>query len=502
MSPDALPRNTTTWPERVDELARAHPDVEAVVDLAAGRQALSWGELSRRSCGMARFFLDCGAIGGSTVVVQLRNGLAHVVATIAAWRLGATVVPMSPDLPEVEADRILRLAHPSLVVDEDFGAGFPSLSFRLSDEDRSGLPAGAVADPAWMIGSGGSTGTPKLIAPAVRSEIQPEKPGWLMGRQLRFANSADHRHPSNLICAPLYHTHAFSLLYHTLLEDYRIVMVRGFDAERVLDVIEDEQISFVGLVPTMLVRLLRSPTIRSRDFSSIEYVLQGAAACPEWVIRAWIDLVGAERFLMGYGQSEGIGSAMIRGDEWIDHPGSVGRPAGCDLRVVDDDGNDVAPGEVGELFFRRPESSTTFRYVGGAEPKVLPGGYLSTGDLGRLDGDGYLFVVDRRVDMIVTGGQNVYVSEVEAALLESPAVEDVAVVGLADPEWGRRVHAIVVLRDPKVNTTFEELRSWCKQRLAPYKVPKTLEFVQDIERTPAGKVNRSALAAARDRRDL
>ena len=201
---------------------------------------------------------------------------------------------------------------------------------------------------------------------------------------------------------------------------------------------------------------------------------------------------------MGYGQSESIGSAVIRGDERLIHPGSVGRPSGCQVRVVNDSGDDLPAGEVGELYFRSPGGAMTFRYVGAPPPRTLPDGSVSTGDLGRVDSDGYLYIVDRRADMIVTGGANVFVSEVEGALLELPAVEDVAVIGLTDPEWGRRVHAIVAVRPGDAHATAEELQAYCKERLAAYKVPKTFEFVAEIERSAAGKVNRSALASARE----
>jgi bile acid-coenzyme A ligase len=198
--------------------------------------------------------------------------------------------------------------------------------------------------------------------------------------------------------------------------------------------------------------------------------------------------------------SEGLVASFMRGDEWLQHPGSVGKPIGAETLVVDEDGKPLPTGEVGELFFRPTGSDgEAFRYIGNSAPRTLPGGWASVGDLGRLDADGYLYIVDRRTDMVKTGGANVFVSEVEATLLQHPDVADVAVIGLPDPEWTRRVHAIVQLHpgvDPAgMDTT---LRALCKQQLATYKAPRSFEYVSDLGRSDAGKINRQALARVRE----
>jgi bile acid-coenzyme A ligase len=166
--------------------------------------------------------------------------------------------------------------------------------------------------------------------------------------------------------------------------------------------------------------------------------------------------------------------------------------------VVDEAGDPLPAGEVGELFFRPTRGTRAVRYVGAVEPRTRPGGYVSIGDLGRVDGEGYLYIADRRTDMVVTGGVNVYVSEVEAVLLMHSEVLDAAVVGLPDAEWGRRVHAIVQLVPDADPEAFRDaVRAHCKGHLAGYKVPRTVEVVDDLGRSPAGKLNRRALAEAR-----
>jgi bile acid-coenzyme A ligase len=293
--------------------------------------------------------------------------------------------------------------------------------------------------------------------------------------------------------------HGFSLLFRTLTEDFRIVIMEKFEPEPFLDLVERERVSFLALVPTIVLRLLKSPTVRQRDLSSIENIILGAGATPDWAIRELIELTSPEAVKLGYGMSESLASSFLRGDEYLEHPGSVGKPIGVETLVVDDDGRPMPVGEVGELYFRPIGGGEAFKYVGDATPRTLPGGWASVGDLGRLDADGYLYIADRRTDMVKTGGANVFVSEVEAALLQHPDVADVAVIGLADPEWTRRVHAIVQLREGADVTGMDAvLREHCKHLLAGYKTPRSFEYVAELGRTDAGKINRQALARARE----
>jgi len=188
---------------------------------------------------------------------------------------------------------------------------------------------------------------------------------------------------------------------------------------------------------------------------------------------------------------------MIRGDEWLRRPGSVGRGLRTDIRILADDMRELPTGEIGEVFLRQHYASgPTFRYVGAPPARSTDDGFTSVGDLGKLDDDGYLYVIDRRSDMIVTGGVNVFPAEVEAALLEHPGVADVAVVGVTDPEWGRRVHAVIEPTDPTARPGVEMLRAHCRARLARSKVPKTFSFVVSLPRSEAGKLNRVALGEA------
>jgi len=201
---------------------------------------------------------------------------------------------------------------------------------------------------------------------------------------------------------------------------------------------------------------------------------------------------------MSYGSSENFGIVVCRGDQWLEHPGTLGRGMGeTEVRVLGPSGEVLPPGEIGGIYLRTPTGPLA-AYVG-QDVKPMdstPDGFTSVGDMGWLDEDGFLFMADRRVDMIVTGGVNVFPAEVEAALSEHPGIADVVVVGLSDEEWGRRVHAIVVPSDPALDTG--QVVAFAKDRLASYKVPKTVEFVASIPRSEAMKFNRAALIAERE----
>jgi bile acid-coenzyme A ligase len=277
-----------------------------------------------------------------------------------------------------------------------------------------------------------------------------------------------------------------------------MILLEKFDAARIVDLIERYRVTTFTSTPTMLQRIARVPGIERRDFSSIRWVLQGAAVIPPTLVRTWIDLIGAEKLIMAYGMTEQLGLCALRGDEWLLHPGSVGKPIReAEVRVLDEDQKDLPPGEIGEIYLRSPTTGF-FAYRGMAKPLTsTPDGFSTAGDLGWLDEDGYLYIADRRVDLILSGGANVYPAEVESALADHPAIADVVVIGLPDPEWGQRVHAIIAPVDADAPPTAQDVIAYAKQRLAAYKVPKTVEVVAEIPRTAATKVSRSALVSAR-----
>jgi bile acid-coenzyme A ligase len=476
-------------------LAAESEEQTAIVHVgpSGAERTISWRELDRRSNQAARLFARAGVGQGSIMVVALENSSEHFFADFGAWRLGATVVPLRWDLPSWERDRLLTLARPAAVVGSWTEAPYPVLSPADLDNSRElddGPLPDRVADPVHAMASSGSTGAPKLIVTRV--------PGVVGGDAMSQKSNvlAARGRTTELVVSPLYHTNGFSCV-NGLLEGQQLVVMQRFDASLAVDLIERHRVNSAIMVPTMLKRIVELPGVKSRDFSSIDAILYGGAVIPHWVVRAWFELVGPERFVFSYGGTEAIGLAMARGDEWLRHQGTVGRPVDCEVKIVDDDGDQIPPGCVGNIFLRRTDAVGVSSYVGTENLTVDADGYSTFGDLGWLDDDGYLYVTDRRVDMIITGGANVYPAEVELALAEHSEVADAVVVGLPDTEWGHRVHAIVAAIDVSRPPDPAELAAHVAARLAPYKVPKSVEIVERIPRTEMGKINRSALAAAR-----
>lgn len=251
----------------------------------------------------------------------------------------------------------------------------------------------------------------------------------------------------------------------------------------------------------MMNRIWRLPANQrdAFDLSSLRVVFHMASACPQWLKEAWIDWLGPDRIMEAYGGSELIGGTMITGREWLTHKGSVGKvQPRAQMRIMDELGNESPTGEVGEIYFL-PDSgpNSTYDYVG-AEAKGAVGGWQTYGDLGYVDGEGYLYIADRRTDMIVSGGANIFPAEVEAALDEHADILSSIVIGLPDPDLVNRAHAIVqVTENARDRTDADALRTFLAERLVRYKIPRTFEFTDSNLRDDAGKVRRSQLREQR-----
>jgi bile acid-coenzyme A ligase len=381
------------------------------------------------------------------------------------------------------------------IIDSPVNLGSDDLAWIEAIGQRDGdppPPSGVVSPSLHGICSSGSTGTPKVILsklPALFSELlaTPMAARW----------KPIDRPQTVMVLAPMYHVNGFVALYNMMAGD-TIVVFEKFDAGRVVDVIEQHRVTTFTATPTMLKRIADVPDIDRRDLSSIVWFTQGAAPMPPALVHRWIELVDAEAIIMAYGMTEGLGVTALRGDEWLAHPGSVGTGMnGTEIRILADDGTEAQAGEVGDVYLRSPMYGGS-TYLGGAA--LLPGtddGFQTAGDMGWVDDDGYLYLADRRVDLIISGGANVFPAEVEAALIDHPELADVVVIGLRDEEWGRRVHAIVEPKDKTAPPSAADIVAYAKSRLAAYKVPKTIEIVDEIPRSAATKVSRGELVTQR-----
>ncbi|OBJ52954.1 class I adenylate-forming enzyme family protein [Mycobacterium sp. 1423905.2] len=472
---------------KLQDLAEQRRDQPALTTVAldGSDHTLTFGELDARANQWGRALTADGAQTGSLVAIAIPNSEHLVLTAMGCWKIGAIPVPMHWDLPEWERDRVRAVIDPAVVVDEQHRW---ELDARASAESQSPLPA-AISPMANGICSSGSTGVPKVILNLAPSLWTPQH-----GEPF-LANWTPVAQPQTiLVPAPMYHTNGFATLPFMLGGDHLVVLEK-FDAALVVDTIERYRITNFTATPTMLKRIAALPDIRQRDLSSIVFILQGAAVMPPTLLQTWFELLSPEQIVTAYGMTENLGLTALRGDEWLTHPGSVGRGfRDTEIRILDADKRPLGPGEEGDVYLRAPMSAG-YRYLGGAPP--LPeteDGFRTAGDIGHLDADGYLYITDRRADMIVSGGANVFPAEVESALAGHPDIADVVVIGLSDPHWGRRVHAVVQTAAP---LTEQQVIEYAKGRLAPYKVPKTVEFVEQIPRTAATKVNRSAMIAAR-----
>ena len=486
-----------SYPRRLADLAAADPDRVAITcgDASITRQALV-----DRATRLARRLAGDGVTEGDFVTIALPNSIEWFVATVAVWMLGATPQPVSARLPAPELEALVDLADPPVVIGVardafDGRVAIPASDLAADDaDDADGSDIGPLPDlvsPAWKAPtSGGSTGRPKLIVSGDPASMDDEAPPTLLVQ----------RDGVMIMPGPLYHNGPIIWSCQALLQGNHVVVLPRFDAEATLAAVAEHHGDVIYLVPTMMKRIWRLPidVRESYDLSSLRVVWHLAEPCPPWLKDAWIDWLGPERIIELYGGTEAQTATIITGGDWLEHRGSVGRPAEGTVTVRDPDGIEVAAGTEGEVWMRSATGRSTYRYVG-AEARTMDGGWESLGDHGWLDDDGFLYLGDRTTDMILTGGTNVYPAEVEGVIQEHPRVRSCAVIGLPDDDLGNRVHALVEAEtEPGADPLdVAGLLAFVGERLVRYKVPRTVELVDEPLRDDAGKVRRGALRAAR-----
>jgi long-chain acyl-CoA synthetase len=505
--------------------AHASPDKPAML---LGGAVRSYGELDRRVNRIAHALRGAGVAPGDRVAVALFNSFEWFEMLNALGRIGALLVPVSyrgkgPEIAYMIADSGARLliadarlagevdraldehtlpADALWVVGE--GAPWRGLSFeeRIASEPAT-PPAGSHPGGGYnvLIYTSGTTGRPKGI---LRAPLPPERATQqMLGVAQMWGFGADDVH---LVAGPVYHTAPGAQGQTHLSLGATIVIMPRFDAEDCLRLIERHRVTNAQMVPAMFFRILALPDeLRRRyDLSSVRKILHAAAPCPIAVKQRIMEVFPPGTVWEFYGASEG-GGTRIGPDEWLRRPGSVGKPwPGLAVKVLGDDGRECAPREIGTIYLSLAPGAS-FSYSGADEKTraAFHGDFFTVGDMGYLDEDGYLYIADRKIDMIISGGANVYPAEVEQALYRHPKVLDVAVIGVPDDEMGESVKAIVELR-PRERATTQELIDFCRRDLAHYKCPKTVDFVAELPREPQGKVLKRELRerywAGRDKR--
>lgn len=470
--------------KNLSDLASAKPDAPAIT--CEGR-TISYGEFHKRTNRIARALLARGVRQGDFVTIALPNSIGFLEADFAIWKVGATPQPVSWRLPEHEINAIIELANSPLIIGNNkaMTANRTVLSpdeLAAKNGDDSDLPD-AIAPSYKAPTSGGSTGRPKLIVagtPGVVDTTGGERQLWRFGGD-----------DTILMPGPLYHNAPFGFSAATLHAGAHLILMTKFDAEETLRLVQEHKATWLYLVPTMMSRIWRVEGRESYDMSSLHTIWHMAAPCPPWLKEEWINWLGGEKILELYGGTEGQTITVLDGNEWMAHKGSVGKPLALgEMRAFSADGKILGPRETGEIYLRRdPLLPPSYRYVG-ATARTLPGGWESLGDIGWFDEEGYLYLADRRTDMILVGGSNVYPAEIEAALDEHPLVSSSAVIGLPDEDLGNRLHAII---HPRPGLDAEDLHQHLAERLVTYKRPRSFEMVDQPVRDDAGKVRRTAL---------
>jgi long-chain acyl-CoA synthetase len=495
MSPPDPPET----PRGLAAIAAADPHRVALV---CGARRLSFSELDRSVNAVAHVLAEAGVGPGDRVAVMLGNGLEIFAAWYGVARRGALVVPVSTRLTAPEATYIVEDSGAAVLVHD----GSAVATAVLAASGASGL---VVDDPATAPGAesppddlyldapvvtmtytSGTTGRPKGITRAAPPPAREAPPNLFA----RFWGLLPH--DVHLMCGPGYHTAPSAYSQMSLTEGGTVVIMTKFDATEALRLIEAERVTTAQMVPAHFTRILEADW-EAFDRSSMRKILHAAAPCPVTLKRRIIEVFPPGTIWEFYGASEGMAS-VISPEQWLEKPGSVGRPfPGVTVKILDDEGNEMAPGEVGGIYI---SAFTGYRFGYHHDPdkteKAWRGDFFTAGDLGWLDDDGYLFLADRRTDLIISGGVNVYPAEVEAALVEDPEVVDAAVIGLPDERMGQRVHALVELR-PGGRPDAEALLARLAERLADFKRPRTVEFVDVLPREPNGKVMKAQLRAER-----
>ncbi len=503
----------------IERHARKHPNRAALIDSAG---ALGWSAFDDRVNRLINGLraLDLGA--GDLISIYAGNGRAYYELMAAASHAGIMFVPVNWHFtPEELAYVIANSESKLLIADAAFTAnaaaavargetptlrrcitiggradGFDDYESFIASAPNDEPPDQVLGGP--MFYTSGTTGRPKGVRSAARGAPPPIDMLDMMSTGLSGLLSI----PSDgvtLICGPVYHSAQWAFSYLPLIAGSTVVLQNRFDAAEILELIDRHQVTNVHLVPTQFHRLLAldDATKARFDGSSLKAVWHGAAPCPPDVKRRMIEWWGDVVFEY-YGSTEGSIVTTATAAEWRERPGTLGRPTPMvEVRIVADDGTTLPAGVSGQIYVRN-RMGTDFEYH--KEPNKtaqahLEPGVFTFGDIGYLDGDGYLFMSDRKIDMIISGGVNIYPAEIEAVLMTHPSVADAAVFGIPNDEFGEEVKGAVQLK-PGLHASIElehELIAHCRVHLAGYKAPRSIDFVEDFPRHETGKLYKRLL---------
>jgi len=483
-------------------------------------------EIRRRAESLATAYAGRGLGYGDRVAIVMRNDIAFIEATLAAGPLGAIPVPVNWHWRGEELAHLIRdskskivVAHTDFVdeIEKVLPAGVEIIEAAVPDEivrayaleplaptgrhplmDRlieENPPTAATygGSPMGVVYTSGTTGLPKGV---LRQPIPPEH-AQLLATAVMEMYAAD-RSMSTLVCAPMYHSAPNLHALFAVGLDMDLTILARFDAEELLETVQSRRIEHLQLVPTMFVRMLNldRATRESYDVSSLRSIVHAAAPCPVAVKQAILDWFGpiVSEY---YGGSETGAAVLCNSEEWQANPGTVGRPyLDADVKIFSPGGEELSAGETGDVYLKPFTGWPDFSYIGNDAKRrdMERDGYLTVGDVGHVNERGFLFLSDRRNDMIISGGVNIYPAEIEGVLTEMPGVADSAVFGIPNREFGESVAAHVQLH-PGARVTGNEIADYLGRRLARYKVPRLIVLDEDLPRDESGKLFKRKLKA-------
>jgi long-chain acyl-CoA synthetase len=473
-----------------------------------------YGKLGARVNRISRWLLSHGLGREDAIAVMEHNGVEFLELLLATQQIGRRLVPVNTHLAPAEVSYILKDSETQLLIAHaDLAerlatetSALPVHRFVIgdkvagwSDYQEVGRDCSAEAPEDRTSGTvmgytSGTTGRPKGVKRPLRG-VAPEM-AILMESTLAGTLGFRPGEGVYLSCSPLYHSAPLGFAMAALHYGHTLVVHRRFDAEAALRDIELHRVTASHMVPTHFQRMLKLPAdVRSRyDLSSLKLLIHAGAPCPVDVKQRMIDWVGP--IVWEYlGGTEGLVS-MVTPQEWLAKPGTVGKPyPGTQVHILDDDGGEVPAGEAGVIFFTTPGRSFEYHNDPVKTAASRHGDMFTSGDYGYLDEDGYLFMLDRRDDLILSGGVNIYPAEIEHFMANHPAVDDIAVIGIPDEEWGQRVLAVVKPSPGAIpgDALAEELKTYSATGLASYKRPRIIRFREDFPRTESGKLQRRRL---------
>ncbi|AIG78078.1 Hypothetical protein AJAP_26155 [Amycolatopsis japonica] len=507
--------STATGTLGVWNIAAQEPERVALVD-PDGR-SIGYGDLAAKANAYARGLQALGLEAGDVVVVLQPNGDELVAAYFAAIQSGLYIVVVNWHLVAPEVAYILSdsgakafLAHErfaDVAIAAADEAGIPERGrFAVGDVDGfrrieelgsgegDGRPERRTAGSP-MLYTSGTTGRPKGVRRPLTGadpDSVPAASTWFFG----IFGLAPHDAHVHLCGSPLYHTAVLNFVAISLQLGHTAVLMDRWDAEDMLRLIDRHRVTHSHMVPTQFRRLLALPDdVRAAyDLSSLRVMIHGAAPCPLEVKRRMLDWWGPV-VTEYYAATEGGGTA-ISGEEWLKKPGSVGLPwPGSTIKILDDEGTELPAGETGTVYMKMGDSKFEYHKDRAKTDKARVGDLFTLGDVGHLDEDGYLFLHDRKADLIISGGVNIYPAEIEGELVMHPKIADVAVFGVPHEDWGEAIKAVVEPADgvePSEELTAEILE-YAASRLAKFKLPRSVDYLPELPRDPNGKLYKRKL---------